>query len=122
MININGKTYSGNNIVVDNNRVIIDGKDVTDNHKNEVKINITVNGDLEKLKVDVAETVTVNGNAGSVDVVNGDVKCGNVKEGVSTVNGDIEAGYIEGGASTVNGDIEAEVLHGDAKSTNGDIK
>jgi hypothetical protein len=121
MININGKSYSGNNIVVNNNQVIIDGKNVTDEHKDNKVINITVNGNLNVLDVDVAETVTVNGECGNVEVVNGNINCGNVKGGVKTVNGDVEAGYVEGGISTVNGDVEADTVHGEVKSTNGDI-
>jgi hypothetical protein len=121
MININGKSYSGNNVVINNNQVIIDGKNVTDEHKDSKTINIVVNGNLNTLDVDVAETVTVNGDAGSVEVVNGNINCGNVKGGVKTVNGDVEAGYVEGGISTVNGDVEADTVHGEVKSTNGDI-
>lgn len=118
MININGKQYSGNNITISGNKVIIDGNDVTPKEK---EINITVNGNLENLNSDVCDSITVNGEVGTLDNVNGDIKCGNVKGHVTTVNGDVEAGYVEGGVSTVNGDIEAEVIHGEAKTTNGDI-
>ena len=41
MININGKTYSGDNITVNNNQVIIDGKNVTDEHKDDNLLNKT---------------------------------------------------------------------------------
>ena len=119
MISINGKTYSGDNITINNNQVIIDGKNVT---PNESQITIVVNGNLNTLKVDVVENITVNGECGNVDVVNGDVNCGNVKTGVKTVNGNIEAGYVEGGITTVNGNVKAEVIHGDCTSTNGNIR
>jgi hypothetical protein len=119
MIKINGKEYKGNNVVVQNNRVIIDGEDVTPKEK---EINISVEGNIETLKVDEANQITVNGEVGTLDSINGKVKCGNVKGHVATVNGDVEAGYVEGGVSTVNGDVEAEVIHGTTKTTNGDIK
>jgi hypothetical protein len=40
MIKINGKTYFGNNIQVINNKVIIDGKDVTNEHTDSKEISI----------------------------------------------------------------------------------
>jgi hypothetical protein len=51
MIKINGKTYFGNNIQVINNKVIIDGKDVTSEHADSKEISIVVEGNLDSLEV-----------------------------------------------------------------------
>lgn len=49
-ITIDGNTYSGNSIVVTTNgKIIINGKDVTPDNK---EINISVQGNIDELKVD----------------------------------------------------------------------
>ena len=48
-VTINGKTYTGNNIIVSNGKIMVDGKNVTSDDK---VINITVNGNIDSLKVD----------------------------------------------------------------------
>ena len=57
-ITINGVTYTGNNIKVIQNRVIIDGKDVTPDVK---EITITVTGNVNSINVDFAKEVHVKG-------------------------------------------------------------
>ena len=44
---INGNTYSGSNIVISNNRLIVNGCDVTPDGK---EINIKVEGNINELK------------------------------------------------------------------------
>ena len=48
-ISINGVNYSGNNIIISNGKVVINGKDVTPDSK---EINIKVEGNIDKLVVD----------------------------------------------------------------------
>ena len=106
VIKINQKTYRGRNIQISGNRVIIDGKEVKD--EDQKIINITVEGDLEKLNVESAETVIVKGN------VNGDAK---------TMSGDLEVGGdVTGNVKTMSGDVRCGNIGGKVKTMSGDIK
>lgn len=103
-ITINGKSYSGNNIVVKNNKVIIDGVEATPDESKVISIN--VQGDVNALSVDSAQTVIVNGNTGSLKTVSGDVRCADISGNVNTISGDVKANIIKGSVSTISGDIE----------------
>ncbi len=103
-VTINGKTYSGNNIVVSNNKVIVDGKDITPDSK---QININVEGNITDLKVDCCDKISIKGNVGSANSSSGDISIdGNVSGGVQTMSGDIKCGNIGGSVSTMSGDIK----------------
>ena len=104
MITVNGKTYKGNNISISNGVVVIDGKRYDD--KDAKNINISVVGNLESLDVDSCEMIMITGDVGTVETVNGNVKCGNVNGNVKTTNGNIKAGDIHGKATTSNGNIK----------------
>lgn len=94
-IQINGKTYVGNNIQISNNKVIIDGVVQESGASGVVEVNVT--GDIGSLKV--TGSATVNGNVkGSVDA-GGSVKCGNV-------SGDVDAGGSVN-CGSVGGDVDA---------------
>ena len=104
MITINGNKYSGNSIVVSNNKVIINGKDVTPDSKN---IEIKVDGDIDELKVDNCNNIEVNGNVNNIKSTNGDIDVnGNVNGSITTVNGDVDCHNIGGSVSSVNGDVK----------------
>lgn len=101
---IGSKVYSGNNITISNNEVYIDGKKVsTDDEKN---ITIEVNGNVNEIKVDSCQRVTVNGDAGFVKTLSGDIDCRNVEGGVQTVSGNVSCGDIGGSVSTVSGNVK----------------
>ena len=103
-ININGRNYSGRSVIITNNRVIIDGKDVTEESK---IITVTILGDIESFSADVCESVKIIGNVGSVKTVSGDVEIGgSVNGNVKSVSGDIECGAISGSVETVSGNIK----------------
>jgi len=118
-VTINGKTYKGNNVTVINNRVIIDGKDVTD--KEAVKdgiLTVKVEGVLDSLTTDgdvVAGLVKGNIDAGgsvSCDDVDGDVDAGG-SVNCGNVGGDVDAGGSVN-CGKVGGDVDAggSVRHG----------
>lgn len=48
-IRINNNSYVGNSVVITNGKIIINGKDVTPDSK---EINISVEGNIDELKVD----------------------------------------------------------------------
>lgn len=64
-VTINGVTYTGKNITIKNGNVKIDGKNVTP--ENEKVISITVNGNINELKVDACEKCTITGGVKSVN-------------------------------------------------------
>ncbi len=122
MISINGKSYTGSNIQVINNRVIIDGKDVTTEHADSKEISIVVEGSLDSLQVDYAKKIEVQGNVNSLTCASGDVTCGNVQGNVKTTSGDIECSFIGGDVQTNSGDVKSNTITGSVKTVSGDIK
>jgi len=107
MITINGVTYKGNNIVVNNNKVIIDGVKV--DTKDYKEINIVVSGNLNSLEVDSCNTISIGGHCEDIETTNGDVDVsGDVHGNVKTTNGDVTAKSIIGKVKTTNGDISCK--------------
>lgn len=51
MVTINGKTYKGNNVSMINNKVFIDGKEVTGDDSDSKVINIKIEGNIETLSI-----------------------------------------------------------------------
>lgn len=110
-VNINGKVYHGNSVSVINNRVIVDGVDVTDQSSDVKYDQIVIAGDVASLKTDLS--VRVEGSAGNIDA-GGSVKCKNVNGDVSaagsisccSVGGDVRAGG-SAKCGNVNGHIKA---------------
>lgn len=100
-ININGKDFVGRNVVINGDKVIIDG--VTQDQAIGHLVNITVHGDVDKIENEYG-TVTAN-NVGTIKTMSGDVKCGDVSGSASTMSGDITCGNIAGSASTMSGNI-----------------
>ena len=104
MISINGKTYKGNNVSVINGQVYIDGvKKVASEEK---VINITIEGDINELKVDVCDKLEVTGNCHTVNSTNGNIQVkGNVSGDVTNKNGNIICKEVGGDATTKNGNV-----------------
>ena len=103
-ITINGNTYSGNSIVVTNGKVVINGKDVTPDSK---EINISVEGNIEELKVDACNKVEITGDVSNVKTQSGDVEIsGNVTGSIQTMSGDVDCGNVGGSISTMSGDVK----------------
>ena len=97
-VRINGKTYNGRSVQIINNRVIIDGKEVTEEGMAKDSIlTIKVEGTIENLTTDASvEAGLIQGDVqagGSVtcDDVDGDVQAGGSVT-CGKVNGDIMAG------------------------------
>jgi hypothetical protein len=107
MIRINGKTFHGNSVVVNNGRIIVDGKPVDDNDIVQSKnISIVVEGDINEIKADVVDTITVHGSAKTIKTTNGDVEIGgDVSGDIDTTNGNIKCGNVGGSVKTLNGNI-----------------
>lgn len=106
-IKINGISIGGGrNVSIINNKVFIDGKDVTPDAKD---IRIEVAGNVEKLEADACNSITVTGDAGSVSTQSGDVDIGgSIGGSVQTMSGDVDCGgSIVGSVHTMSGDIKS---------------
>lgn len=117
---INGRTYVGQSVSINNNKIVIDGK-VTVNEESK-EINIYIEGNVDSLNVDTCTKVMVNGFVNSLSTMSGDVECGNVNQSVKTQSGDVECGNVGGDISTQSGDIKAKNINGSVKTMTGDIK
>jgi len=93
MVQINGKTYSGNNVVMNNGTIIIDGVQVDGDFSGSAPIQMS--GDIESLSTD--GSATVNGNVDGNVNAGGSVKCGNVS-GSANAGGSVKCGDIKGSA------------------------
>lgn len=102
-ININNNSYVGRSIVITGNKVIIDGKDVTPDSKS---IEIKVEGNINELKVDACDKVSVTGNVEMLSTQSGDVDVSGDVGSISTMSGDVDCGDVNGYISTMSGDIK----------------
>ena len=118
-ISINGTTYEGNNIVVKNGKVIIDGKDHTPESKT---INISVQGDINELKVDACTKIDVKGSCNNLRSGAGDVNCGDVSGPLQVGSGDVRCGNVNGDIKTGAGDVKCGDVSGNVSSMAGDIR
>jgi hypothetical protein len=118
-INMNGVKYEGSTVVIRNNKVTVNGVDVTPDTK---IINILVEGDVEKVSADYCEKIVIAGNAKSVQTTSGDIQCKDVEGNVVTTSGEIECGNVGGNVQTVSGDVKAENITGKVNTLSGDIK
>lgn len=100
--NVNGKTFSGNNVSIVNGKVIIDGKEQADFPDQPIKVDI--HGDVDKIETESGD-VNCHGVAGRIATQSGDIECDNIQGNVSTMSGDVTAECIEGNVSTISGDI-----------------
>ena len=96
-IKINGNTYSGDKIVITDEKIIINGKDITEDSK---EINISVEGNIDELKVDTCNKVWVSGNIKNIATQSGDIDV------IGDVNGNIQTMSGHGSISTMSGDIK----------------
>jgi hypothetical protein len=89
-------------VTIANGRIMIDGKDVTDDAKE-----IHIDGNVNHLKADVCLNIYITGDVGDVATTSGNVQVGgNVAGSVHSMSGDINCdGSVGGDATTVSGDV-----------------
>lgn len=121
-ININGVSYSGNDLSIENGEITINSFKAN-KHKDEKVINIVVHGDIKNLKVDTCKSLKVDGHVTDITTVSGDVACkGEVKGNITTTSGDIQCGNVEGNVKTISGDVSSGGIFGDVNTVNGKIR
>jgi hypothetical protein len=103
-VNINGQSYSGHNVSINNGKVVIDG--VVQEQSLIGPISVVVHGNVDKVETSSGD-VTVLDVVGSVETMSGDVSCtGDIGGYVATMSGDVTAaGHIGGNVETMSGDI-----------------
>lgn len=101
-ISVNGTTYRGRNINIENGVVTVDGVRQGDKHAGDIVVNVT--GDVASLS-SVSGDINVTGNVTALKTVSGDARVSGVTGSVSSTSGDIIAAFIEGDATSVSGDI-----------------
>lgn len=102
---INGKQIQANGTIsVINNKIYIDGKDITPDAK---EINIQVNGNINELKIDVANKLLIQGNVTNLQSTSADIQIkGNVLQNIRTTSGDVKCEQVLGNIKTVSGDVK----------------
>lgn len=110
-ITIGGSVIARKNIgtmVINDGKIIVDGKPLSEleNEVEEKVINITIQGDVERLEVDYCDKLTVTGNAKRVKSNSGDIEIhGNVEGDVHANMGQITCGNVEGDCHVNMGNI-----------------
>lgn len=122
MIRINNNDYAGRSISISGNRIIVDGKDITEDHRDNKAITINVTGDLDSLDVDYCDKIEISGNVNKARTGSGDINCANITNGAQTGSGDIECESISGDVQTGSGDVKATTITGSVRTGSGDIK
>ena len=107
---VNGDVIRGqkiNSMVISGGRITIDGKSLSElDVEDEKEINITIQGNLERLEVDYCDKLTVTGNAKRVKATQGDIEIhGNVEGDVHANMGAITCGNVEGDCHANMGNI-----------------
>lgn len=103
-IKINGVSYVGNNLVVKNNKIFIDGKEQEIDSK---IINISVIGNIDNISTDSCQKISIKGDVNILKTMSGDVEVEGIINGsVSTMSGDVDCGNVLGSVSTLSGDIK----------------
>ena len=122
---INGKIYPNIHgvVTINNNQILVDGKPLEDLHDiNEKTINITIDGNVEALDVTNCSNITVSGDVKKIKTGHGDITIGgNVNGDVKTGHGDIECNNVEGDVSTGFGDIRCGDVKGRVSTHNGNV-
>lgn len=109
-ITINGKSYSGNNITINDGVVIVDG--VTQDDYQKEKIELTILCNVEKIISD--QSIHIKGNVVGDLVAKTSINCNDVKGSV-TAGTSVNCNDIEGDARAGTS-INCNDIKGDAKA------
>lgn len=108
---VNGDIVQGkqiiNNMTISGGKITVDGKPLSElDQEDEKVINITIQGDVERLKIDYCGDVHITGNAGDVETHGGNIQVqGDVEGDVESHGGNILCGNISGDCTSHGGNI-----------------
>jgi DUF4097 and DUF4098 domain-containing protein YvlB len=114
---INGMVVDGD-LVITNGKVFVNGKQVTTDGK---VINISIEGNVDRLQVDACDKIFVNGDVGSVSTASGDITLNECKGNIHTTSGDVDCSGDCNNIQTVSGDVKVRYANGSIKTVSGDI-
>ena len=100
-VTIDGKTFTGTNINIENGKVIVDGKKQDGDLVGD--INVTVEGDVKELRNGSGKVIAKN--VGTLSTGSGNVSCVDVKGSVSTGSGNVNCREVGGSVRTGSGNI-----------------
>ena len=100
---INGKSYTGNNISIVSDKVIVDGKEQGGSLTGPITVSVA--GDCAWIELGSGNISIAGRCRGDVKTGSGDVKCGDVGGDVQTGSGDVSCGSVTGSVRTGSGDI-----------------
>lgn len=101
-VTIDGKAFTGRNVSIVGNKVVVDG--IEQEGELVGPVSVTVNGNAESVESGSGR-VEVAGTVGRIKTMSGDVHCANVTGDVGTMSGDVTCGSIGGSVKTMSGDI-----------------
>lgn len=106
-ISLNGRTFSGQRLEQRNGRILLDGKDITEEVAvPSYQLEIHITGNVGRLETTGVERVSITGAVGQVRSVSGAISVqGDVSGAVESVSGDITCGKVGGKVKTTSGDI-----------------
>ena len=119
-ITINGKSYSGTNVQINGNSIIIDG--IVQGEDSSKIINISIEGNVDAVST-TSGKIYVAGNAQRITATSGDININNNVSGdVMTTSGDVTiAGSVSGNIKTTSGDVDCGNIGGSVSTVSGDI-
>lgn len=122
IIVLNGKNYVGENLSIIGNQVYSDGKLL--NPEDEKEINISVEGNIEELKIGYCNSLNIKGDVHSAQSNSGNINVeGNIRSNVRTSSGDVKCKEIVGDVQTTSGDVKVKGnISGKTTTVSGDIK
>ena len=100
-ITINGNKFTGNNVSINNNTLVIDG--VIQDFELGKEVNITVHGDVDTINSN-SGTIKAN-NVGKIKTKSGNITCQAVSGSVKSMSGNIDCGSVAGNIKTLSGNI-----------------
>ena len=105
--NVGTTIISGGTVTIDGGKITVDGKPLSElDVEDEKVINITIQGDIERLEVDYCQKIEVTGNVKRIKANNGDVSIGGDVQGDVHANmGTITCGNVEGDCHANMGNI-----------------
>lgn len=101
-VTVNGVTHIARQVTIVDGKVYVDG--VESDNALQGPITVTVNGNAESVEV-AHGSVTATGNIGYAKTMSGNVRCSDITGNAKTMSGDIICQTIGGSASTMSGDI-----------------
>jgi len=117
VVNIDGREFTGHTIVINGNKVHVDGAPQDGELIGDVKV--LVNGDIESLDLGAGSVDAVN--IGSINSDAGNIKCNDVSGNIKTRSGDVVCKNINGNVTTTTGSVDCHTVSGNVETCTGHV-